>query len=67
MLVRRCRDVTIPDELSIILVDVENIRVADEYVLNKKDGTEVTVFGGSVGTGESKTDFIWDMSVFNED
>lgn len=66
-LVRRCQDVIIPDELSIILVDVENMRVVDEYVLNKKAGTGVTVFNNHIDASEGKTDYTWDMSVFNED
>ena len=64
---RRCQDVTIPDELSIILVDINGMRVADEYVLNKKEGQGVTVFNGIVDAGEGKVDDTWDMSVFNED
>ena len=64
---RRCRTVTIPDEISITLVDINEMRVADEYVLNKKEGTGVTIFNDIVDTGEGKTDYTWDMSVFNED
>lgn len=64
---RRCQDITIPDELSIIFVDINGMRVADEYVLNNIEGTGVTVFNGIVDTGEGKVDDTWDMSVFNED
>ena len=62
-----CQDVTIPDELSIILIDINGARVVDEYVLNKKEGTGVTVFSDSVDAGDSKDDYVWDMSVFNEE
>ena len=65
---RRCKDITIPDDLSIILVDINGMRVAEEYVLNKKAGTGVTVFNDFESQEvNGKGDFSWDMSVFNED
>ena len=66
-MVRRCQDITIPDELSIILLDIDGMRIVNEYVLNKKEGTGMTVFNNISGTGEIKVDYVWDMSVFNEE
>ena len=71
MLCERCKDVSIPDELSIILVDIQNQCVVDEFMLGLKGGEKLPevfydVSGASTMSLVPKLDFAWDMSMFDE-
>ena len=66
----RCKDVKIPDQISVILVDTEKQRVVEEFLIPMTgDGEQPEVFYKISDQSEietmQKSDDAWDMSVFD--